>query len=260
MIMPRNARLRSKSGLYHVVMRGIDRQNIFYNDVDYQHFIDTLGKVKTEDRFELYGYCLMSNHVHLLIYEKSEEIPQIMKRIVTSYAWWFNMKYERSGHVFQGRYGSECVEDDRYLLTVIRYIHQNPVKAGMVDTAEDYRWSSIRAYYSGREYQSSLTDIDFILEIFAPDKTEAISRFREHMNMEVQDSCLEIEVKLRKTDEQLKADIEALLNGMPITSLHGFDKKKRDEVIRQIKLIDGATQRQIARVIGLNQNIVFKAR
>jgi REP element-mobilizing transposase RayT len=116
--MARQARQRCDNGVYHIVMRGINRQDIFYDEDDYQRFMGTLERLKT-DKFEVYGYCLMSNHVHLLIHEKSEEIPQIMKRIGTSYAWWYNRKYQRTGHVFQGRYGSECVEDDEYLLTVI---------------------------------------------------------------------------------------------------------------------------------------------
>jgi putative transposase len=155
--MARQARQRCENGVYHIVMRGINRQDIFYDEDDYQRFMGTLERLKT-DKFEVYGYCLMSNHIHLLIHEKSEEIPQIMKRIGTSYAWWYNRKYQRTGHVFQGRYGSECVEDDEYLLTVIRYIHKNPVKAGMISEPEDYRWSSIQACYSEHEYPSKLTD------------------------------------------------------------------------------------------------------
>ena len=134
--MTRQARERSKSGIYHIIMRGINRQDIFYDEDDYQRFMETIERVKT-DKLDMYGFCLMSNHVHLLLHEKNEDIHQIMKRIGSSYAWWYNRKYHRIGHVFQGRYGSECVEDDGYLLTVIRYIHKNPVKAGIVSEPED---------------------------------------------------------------------------------------------------------------------------
>jgi REP element-mobilizing transposase RayT len=256
--MARQARKRCESGVYHIIMRGINQQDIFYDQEDYQRFLRTLEQLKA-DKFEVYGYCLMSNHVHLLIHEKSEGIPQIMKRIGSSYAWWYNGKYQRSGHVFQGRYASECVEDDSYLLTVIRYIHQNPVKAGMVINPEDYLWSSIQAYYSRHEYPGGLSDVAFILEIFAQERTEAIRRFRDHMNIEIQETCLDDEIKLRKTDGDVKAEIEALLNRNPLISLHSMEKQKRDEIIRQIKIMKGTTQRQIARVTGLNQNIIFKA-
>jgi len=200
----------------------------------------------------------MSNHVHLLIHEKSEEINQIMKRIGASYAWWYNRKYDRTGHLFQGRYRSECVEDDEYLLTVIRYIHNNPVKAGIVGRPEDYRWSSIQAYYSRPEESIGLTDVGFILGILAKERTEAIYRFREHMKIKNQDICIEEEIKQRKTDSEAKAGIEALLNGDPLTVLQTVEKKERDEKLRQIKAIEGITQRQIARITGLSQNIIFK--
>jgi hypothetical protein len=182
-----------------------------------------------------------------------------MKRIGTSYAWWYNRKYQRTGHVFQGRYGSECVEDDEYLLTVIRYIHKNPVKAGMISEPEDYRWSSIQAYYSEHEDPTGLTDTSFILGIFAEEQTEAIRRFQEHMKMEIHETCLDDEIKPGKTDDEVKAEIEAMLNGKPVTTLQLMEKQKRDEILRRSKVIEGATQRQIARVTGLNQNIVFKA-
>ena len=238
--------------------RGINRQDIFCDQDDYRRFLEIFNRAKT-DKFEVYGYCLMSNHVHLLIREKSEEIHQIMKRLGTSYAWWYNQKYQRTGHVFQGRYGSECVKDDGYLLTVIRYIHNNPVKAGMVSKPEDYCWSSIQAYYGWPEKLVGLTDVDFILGIFAEQRTEAIRRFHEHMKIKNQDTCLDAEIKQRKTDGELKAEIETMLNGDPITILQTIEKQKRDEILRRIKVIEGVTQRQIARVTGLNQNMVFKA-
>lgn len=256
--MARQARERSESGIYHTIMRGINRQDIFYDEDDYQHFMETVERVKT-DKYDVYGYCLMSNHVHLLLHEKNEAIHQIMKRIGSSYAWWYNHKYHRIGHVFQGRYGSECVEDGGYLLTVIRYIHKNPVEAGIVNKPEDYRWSSIHGYYGDPAYPAGLLDPDFILGGFAKDRAEAIERFREHMKMEIQEKCLEDEIKYRKTDDELRAEIEALLDGEPVTILQIMEKKKRNEILRQIKGIAGATQRQIARVTGLNQNIIFKA-
>jgi len=103
-----------------------------------------------------------------------------------------------------------------------------------------------------------LLDLDFILGILAKERTEAIERFREHMSMEIQEKCLEDEIKPRRTDDELRAEIEAMLDGKPVTILQIMEKKKRNEILRQIKGIAGATQRQIARVTGLNQNIVFK--
>lgn len=257
--MARTARERCESCVYHIVLRGINRQDIFYDDDDFQQFLKTIEKKKSESQFELYGYCLMSNHVHILVCEKSDNISRIMSRIGTSYAWWYNRKYDRNGHVFQGRYGSECVEDDSYLLTVIRYIHNNPVKAKIVRAADDYRWSSIHAYYGGRECPVELTEPEFILKIIHENRTEAIKRFREYMKQENDDDCLDDQIKLRKTDGEVKAEIEAMLNGEPIGRLMELEKSKRQEILRTIKKSEGVTQRQIARVTGLHQSIVFKA-
>ncbi len=256
--MVRKAREHCESCAYHVVLRGINRQDIFYDENDFQRFLETLEQKKSEKQFEVYGYCLMSNHVHILIREKNDKISRIMSRIGTSYAWWYNRKYGRSGHVFQGRYGSECVEDDTYLLTVVRYIHNNPVKAKMVSAAEDYRWSSIQEYYGGREYPSGLTEIEFVLGMIHEKRTEAIKGFREFMKQENEDKCLDEQIKLRKTDGEVKAEIEAMMSGEPIGKLLGLEKAKRQEILKKIKRSEGVTQRQIARVTGISPNIVFK--
>jgi len=257
--MARTARERSESCIYHVVLRGINRQDIFFDDDDFQRFLETIEQKKSESQFDLYGYCLMNNHVHILIREKSDRISRIMSRIGTSYAWWYNRKYDRSGHVFQGRYGSECVEDDTYLLTVIRYIHNNPLKAKIVQEAEDYRWSSIHEYYGGGEYPVGITEPEFILGMIHENRTEAIEGFRQYMKQENDDNCLDEQIKLRKTDGEVRAEIEAMLNGEPIGRLLGLEKSKRQEILRTIKQSEGVTQRQIARVTGLHQSIIFKA-
>jgi putative transposase len=257
--MPRQARKKSESGIYHLMVRGINRQDIFQEEEDYQRFLETISRMKNDNQFELYGYCLMTNHVHLLIREKEEEVSRSMQRIGTSYAWWYNAKYNRVGHVFQDRYKSECVEDDAYLLSVIRYIHQNPVTAKMTIKPEDYRWSSCRAYYGQNENPIGLTNTEFILGLFADKKTVAIKRFTEYMQEENQDACLDDEIKLRLSDANLITEIEAILNGEPIAALQSMEKRKRNELLKKIKTIKGSTQRQIARVTGLKLNIIFKA-
>lgn len=257
--MARQARQKSESGIYHVVMRGTNRQDIFYDEEDYWRFLQAIARTKPENNFELYGFCLMTNHVHLLIHEKDEAVAKTMQRIATRYAWWYNNKYERSGHVFQGRYGSECVEDDGYLLTAIRYIHNNPVKAGMVSKPENYRWSSIKAYYGGHNYPAGLTNTGLVLGIFAQERAAAVRRFREFMNMETQDTCLEDYINRRKTDEEVKAEIDEILKDTPLSAMLGMSKRDRDALLRQIKAIEGTSQRQIARVTGLNQTIISRA-
>jgi len=122
--MPRSARVLSETGVYHVMLRGNERKDIFIDDEDKVRFLDMLYAKRERESYYLYSYCLMDNHVHLVLKEANDSISRIMRRITTSYAGYFNRKYKRSGHLFQDRYKSENVESDSYLLTVIRYIRK----------------------------------------------------------------------------------------------------------------------------------------
>ena len=128
--MPRTARTKSESGIYHVMLRGINQQVIFKDEEDNRKFLEVLNDCKAVSGYKLFAYCLMGNHIHLLIKVEKEDLEQIFKRIGGRFVYWYNGKYSRGGHLFQDRYKSEPVETDEYFLAVLRYIHQNPVKAG----------------------------------------------------------------------------------------------------------------------------------
>lgn len=128
------------------MMRGNERKDIFLDNYDRDRFLEIISQKKGNGRFSLHAYCLMSNHIHLMLSEGSEEIGQIIKRIAVSYAQYFNRKNKRTGHLFQDRFRSEVIEDERYILSLLRYIHQNPIKAGLAKSAADYRWSSHNEY------------------------------------------------------------------------------------------------------------------
>ena len=145
--MPRRAREKSESGIYHIILRGANRQEIFHDDDDSTRFLETIEKYKKQVEIIVYGWCLMSNHLHMLLGEGKEELSITMKRIGVSFAWYYNWKYRTTGHLFQDRFASEIVDSDVYLMTVIRYIHQNPVKAGLVKCPLDWKLSSCAGYY-----------------------------------------------------------------------------------------------------------------
>lgn len=166
--MPRTARKVAGSNIYHVMLRGINRQNIFEEDEDRIRFLNTMVRYKELSGFKLHAFVLMSNHIHFLIEPADEPLEIIFKRICTSYAVWYNRKYQRAGHLFQDRFRSENVETDQYYMTVLRYILQNPVKAGMVSNPGDYRWSSYPAYEKRR---GALTDIQFAEDLFGNSET-----------------------------------------------------------------------------------------
>ncbi|GAA0442109.1 hypothetical protein GCM10008983_18990 [Lentibacillus halophilus] len=145
--MARKARVKSKSGIYHVMLRGVNRQEIFHEDEDCEKYLEIIKKYKARTAIKVYAWCLMNNHVHLLLKEGNEPLATTMKRIGVSYVRYYNWTYRTTGHLFQGRFRSENVETSTYLLTVTRYIHQNPVKAAIRTKVDKWKWSSCLGYY-----------------------------------------------------------------------------------------------------------------
>lgn len=253
-IIPRVARKKSSSGVYHIILRGINRQTIFRDEEDHKRFLYTLSNFRNTSGYRIYAYCLMGNHLHLLIKEENEKLGITMRRIGASYVYWYNYKYERSGHLFQDRYKSEAVEDDSYLLTVIRYIHQNPVKAGITDDVSSYRWSSYNEYTGKPE----IIDRDFVLNMFSEDRETALSEFQSFHKKPSDQECLEIhEFKRLKDHEAIKV-IKEVSGFSDIAAISGLSKEERDKHIRKIKA-KGLSTRQIARLTGVNRSTILKA-
>lgn len=253
--MPRKPRERSSTGIYHVMAKGVGGQDIFHDNKDRQKYISIMTKYKDICQYDLYGYCLMRNHVHLLIKECAQTVSQVMRRIGTSYAYWYNLKYERSGHLFQGRFKSEAVEDDRYLLVALRYIHQNPLKAGLVETPAGYQWSSYSDYINPK---NTLTDVNFILNIFNSDESKAVANFIDFMTCGNEDKCLGIaEEKKRPSDKEIRGLITKHLQTNDIRLFLQVEKAKRNKIIKDLKEKD-ASIRQLARITGLGRRIIEK--
>jgi len=239
--------------------RGISRREIFHSKSDYQKYLETLLRIKNENQFEVLAYCLMPNHLHLLLKETKESISISMQRMGTSYAWWYNGRYEHAGHVFQNRFKSECVEDDSYLLTVIRYIHQNPVKAGITDKSGNYPWSSCSSYYGEAGYPIGLTQTDMILQMFSENRQQAIREFRIFNEESNKDECLDCNKRKRVSDDTLQQEIIDILCGQSLATLHTMEKNQRNRTLQQIKQIEGSTLRQISRITGIGVKIIFNA-
>lgn len=189
--MARQQREKSSTGVYHVMLRGINRSDIFLEDEDKVVFLNTLLLKKSKEEYVLHAYCLMDNHVHLLIQEKEDDISRIMKRIGITYVRYFNKKYQRIGPLFQDRYKSEKVEDDGYLLTVMRYIHNNPVAAGLVKKPRAYNWSSYNDYLVKTKTRS-FVDTKLILGMFGSTVKMAQEGFWEFMKKEDNLKFLEV--------------------------------------------------------------------
>jgi REP element-mobilizing transposase RayT len=147
--MPRPPRLEFPGALYHVIARGNDRQLIFRDDLDREYYVSRISHYSSRYAFRLLAYCLMPNHVHLAVRTADVPLSRIMAGLHSSYTQRFNRRHGRVGHVFQGRYKSFLVQEDRYLIALLRYINLNPVSAAIVGCASDYAWSSDRFLRSG---------------------------------------------------------------------------------------------------------------
>lgn len=252
--MPRKARQKSESGIYHIIMRGINREVIFKENEDSHRFLQTLKYYKQTNGYEIYAYCLMNNHVHLLLKVGFEPLEQIMRRICGKYVYWYNHKYDRVGYLFQDRFKSEPVEDDTYFLTVLRYIHQNPLKAGIVEEIGQYSWSSYNAYI----HKDPLVDIDFALKMFAGNNEKAIVAFKKFNQLKTNERCLDVEEKKRLTDQEA---LEIIVKTCKLSSedeWQNIDRTTRDKHLSRLKQ-KGLSVRQISRLTGLNRGVVLKA-
>ena len=168
---------------YHVILRGNGGQAIFKGDSDRARLCLLMQYAKEMHDFLIHGFCLMSNHIHLLIEPKNTELSNGIHAFAFRYAQYFNNKYERCGHLFQGRYKAIIVQNGSYLKQLIRYIHRNPVRAGMVRFPRDYKWSSHRAYLKQEEY--TWLSRELILSLFdeADSKTKPLFAMANYINL-----------------------------------------------------------------------------
>src|SRR4051794_20537722 len=251
--MPRKARKKSNTGIYHIMLRGINKQSIFEDDEDRLKFLETLKKYKAISMYTIYSYCLMDNHIHLLMKESEESISEAVKRISASYVYWYNMKYERCGHLFQERFKSENVENPTYFLTVLRYIHQNPIKAGLAKNVFECKWTSINEYIK----KVKIVDIDRGLNLFSSDRRKAIQWFVEFMNESNEDQCLDDHVKVRLSDKEVREYLYKL--GITnISKLQQMEKEERDSLLARMKGLNGVTIRQLSRITGISKSVIHR--
>jgi putative transposase len=253
--LPRRARKKSTSGIYHIMMRGINRQIIFEDDEDYSRFLQTLQKYKEKCGYEIYAYCLMNNHVHLLLKVGKEPLEQIMRRICGSYVYWYNSKYERIGNLFQDRFKSEVVENDNYFVTVLRYIHQNPLKAGIVSSVEHYQWSSLVEYMN----RPKVVDVGFALKLFDEEREKAVESIVQFCKIMNDDQCLEVEEKQLLSDREARQVIKKVCQIEEPFELQGLDKAIRNKYLKELKEENRLSIRQIERLTGINRGVILKA-
>ena len=178
--MPRRSRIDAVGALHHIMVRGIERGKIFGNDIDRNHFIERLGDILQETGTLCYAWALIPNHFHLALKTGPVPISTIMRRLLTGYAVWYNRKYKRRGHLFQNRFKSILCQEDAYLLELVRYIHLNPIRAGIVDDLIElgcYPYSGHSVLMGKVKY--GWQNVDGILGMFSDNTTAARRGYKE---------------------------------------------------------------------------------
>lgn len=237
----------SSTGYLHLIVRGNNKQVLFEEESDYKFFLSRLGRCCRETSIRISAYCLMENHVHLLVNDREHAVSGMMHDLARSYSAYYNGKYERKGHLFQGRFLSEPVENERYLFTVFRYILNNPKKAGICP-APVYRWSSYKAYFR----ENAPLDLGFIRDQFPTAES-----YREYLDAPNEDQCLEYEKPSHGDGKAL----EILRDSCKVrsgTELQAWDRERRNGALQRLKK-EGLTLRQIERLTGIGRSIIHRA-
>ena len=265
--MARRAREASDSGIYHVMLRGVNRQDIFECDKDYLKFLDLLRRAAfTRDEnnkplppnLVIFAYCLMPNHVHLLVREQPKvPISDAMKSISVAYAYYFNQKYEHLGHLFQDRFRSETVNDMEYFITLLRYIHQNPVAGMIVKDVKDYRWSSWREYDAGLVSDVSICDTKSVFYKISFDALEELVNEPLPKARRILD--FDCDTGFRVSDDLVRAFIHDECGVEEIALIQQMDKEERNRILIAI-LEFGASIRQVSRITGVSRGVLQKLR
>jgi len=243
--MARKPRIEYEGAFYHIITRGNQRQKIFGDEKDYSKYLEILTRYKSQYKYRIYAYVLMNNHVHLLIETKDIPLSKIQQGINQSYTIYFNKKYNTVGHLFHGRYKAILCDKEAYLLSLIKYIHLNPVSAGIVKEPDEYRWSS-HINYIGRE-KGGIIDIDQVLRMFSENKTKARRLYRAYINDGIKVKKEDI---YRTADQRILGD-ESFVEQVSEKAEGDIEPKKRkhehslEEITRAIGSAFGITLKRM---------------
>lgn len=268
--MTRPLREKSSTGIYHVMLRGVNRQIIFEEPGDYHKFIGLLRhSVSSTDEFgkplpsrcSIFAYCIMPNHVHLIIQEKQECLSETVRFIATAYALYYNKKYERCGHLFQDRFKSEPVNDFAYFVTLLRYVHQNPVAGGLCLQVKDYEWSSWGEYLAAQRTQRGQALVCPICDVSAVLRRIPIEELQELVNEPLRKTAQILDFDKRRgsvTNDEIIGYLADNYGLRHPVDLQLYSKERRNDILRDCKEL-GASIRQLSRLTGFSERIVRDA-
>lgn len=201
--MGRRLRIHFNGAVYHVMAKGVDGRTIFVDDHDRRSFLEALARICADSGAEVFAYCLMGNHFHLAIQVARIPLSAIMQRLLTGYVTAFNFRHNRTGHLFQARYRSKHCLDDAHLAVVIRYIHENPVQAGLVSRARDWPWSSAGDYEADDSTEVSIpADFD---PWKADEEPKHVRRFIEDPQAVLDDIAVQVQKRTGVTLREMRS-------------------------------------------------------
>ena len=253
--LTKKLRTYSNSKIYHNILKGIDNQDIFYDDQDRRVFLNDMKKIKKDFDCRFYAYSLMDNHVHLVIKTEKEFLSKCMQSLMIRYVQYFNKKYKRIGTLLQSRFKSKNVENQRYFLEVCKYVHRNPEKAGIAKT-EEYKWSSYNEYVG----EADIIDKDVLLHYLDNDINEFIKYTDEDDGYENINEMAEYEIINKLTDAQISNIIMKIfdikVNGEIAYFFKNLNKSELKEAVEKMKMIKGTNKTQLARIIRINRSVI----
>lgn len=246
--MPREKRQISQSGYYHVIIRGVNHQSIFFDDEDRIKMKNCLKRYSAETAIVIIVYCFMDNHIHLLIHTDND-LSSFIKKISSSYVYYFNQKYDRIGHLFQDRFKSEPVETDTYLLTSARYILRNPQKAG-IQLTDAYIWSSWKEI----DGPSDISCMDIIADLAGGKQL-----LKDFVLQDNHDECMDLSRTFRLTDQAALDIIRKVSGESNPLLIKQYPSEQLCHLLRKLESSQ-ISDRQIARLTGINRSAIAKTR
>lgn len=244
----------SNSKIYHIIIKGIDESTIFYDDEDRNVFLNKLKISKKKYKYKVLAYCLMSNHVHLVISIENENLSKGIQSLIIRYASYFNKKYDRKGPFVQNRFNSKKVESQRYFLEVCRYVHRNPEKAG-IEKTDNYRWSSYHEYI-GKE---KIIDRRFLMHYLGNDINNFTEYTTKKESKQEVNRLAEFEMIRKLSDDiVIKIILEKFKFNSVDETINYFKNEKNHEKIKVLKEIQGTNVTQISRIIRVSRHLVKK--
>jgi putative transposase len=240
--MPRKPRIEFSDAFYHVIVRGNQKQRVFKDAADFQKYLLTLTVYKNRTGCRIYAYVLMNNRLHLLIETQDIPLSKVMQGVNQTYTMYFNRRYRTVGHLFQGRYKAIVCDREAYLLGLLKYIHQNPLRAKIVDRLDQYPWSSHHAY-TGKNNPLGLVDTDQVnqvLRMFSESKARSRTKYRQFMSEE---ETLNKAAVYATVDRRLQGD-ETFIEAVQQKSEQPVEKEKKGKTFT-LAAIARAAQEQL---------------